>query len=274
MATENKVDVWMPLYVADYLADTTRLTTEQHGAYLLLLMDYWRNGPLPDNDAVLAQITRMSPDAWSNARSILQAFFEQCDGKWKHGRVESELTRATLNREICSKRAKTAAAARWHGNSDSTSNATSNATSIAQAMPVQCPSPSPTPTPSKPTAPNTTRASALSCPPDVDEQVWADFVRHRKTKRAELTATALSGLRREASRAGITLQAALETCCQRGWTGFKADWMRQDMTAPASVSTRRSRIDSYAAQAAAARGEHGHDRHDDTVIDAEVTHLA
>lgn len=129
----------MPLYIADYLADTSRLTTEQHGAYLLLLIDYWRNGSLPDNDAILAQITRLSPDAWSNARSILQAYFKHDDGRWVHGRVESELAKAKESRDKAKTRAIAGAKARW--------NASSNATSITQAipedMPEQCPSPSP-----------------------------------------------------------------------------------------------------------------------------------
>ena len=72
MTKREKADIWMPLYIGDYLADTTRLTTEQHGAYLLLIMDYWRSGKLPDNDAVLMQITRLQPNAWSNARAMLE----------------------------------------------------------------------------------------------------------------------------------------------------------------------------------------------------------
>ena len=139
----SKVDIWMPLYIADYLADTSRLTTEQHGAYLLLLIDYWRNGPLPDDDVVLAQITRMSHDAWSNSRSTLQAFFKQESSKWIHGRVEAELSKAKHNSEANSRRAKAAAQARWNTESNSKSNAPSMPRAVLEDMLEECPSPSP-----------------------------------------------------------------------------------------------------------------------------------
>jgi len=139
----SKVDLWMPIYIGDYLSATSRLSTEQHGAYLLLIMDYWKNGALPNDDQVLAQITRMTPPAWGNARSILQAFFSIKNNLWIHARVEKEILKARDNREKTSARASKAATARW-ANKD----ATSNATSITQAMHKQCPSPSPSPSPS------------------------------------------------------------------------------------------------------------------------------
>ena len=47
----------------------------------------------------------------------------------------------------------------------------------------------------------------------------------RKAKRAPLTPTALAGLQREATKARMTLQAALRMCCERGWQSFRAAWM-------------------------------------------------
>ena len=68
------------------------------------------------------------------------------------------------------------------------------------------------------------KPSAISKPDEVTDQVWADFLQIRKAKRSPLTATALAGIEREAAKAGIGLQQALEVCCESGWVGFKADW--------------------------------------------------
>jgi uncharacterized protein YdaU (DUF1376 family) len=93
MSADTRPDVWFPLVVGDYLKDTSRLTTEQHGAYLLLLMDYWTKGPPPDDDAALASITKLDARTWRKQRPRLASFFRIVDGVWRHKRVDEELIR-------------------------------------------------------------------------------------------------------------------------------------------------------------------------------------
>ena len=81
---------WMPLYVGDYLGDTGHLTTAQHGAYLLLMMHYWRKGELPDEDLQLSKITKLPLRTWTDYRPVLQQFFHS---GWKHKRIDAELER-------------------------------------------------------------------------------------------------------------------------------------------------------------------------------------
>ena len=66
----------MPVYIGDYLADTMHLTTEQHGAYLLLIFHLWRRGTLPDEDRVLEKITGLSESSWASTRPVLAEFFK------------------------------------------------------------------------------------------------------------------------------------------------------------------------------------------------------
>jgi uncharacterized protein YdaU (DUF1376 family) len=114
----------MPFYVADYLVDTTRLTTEQHGAYLLPILDYWQNGPLPDDDAVLCNVTRLPPTKWQLYRKALAKFFRVTNGEWRHQRIDTEREKTTENEKKISERAHKGAAARWskqpEGNASST----------------------------------------------------------------------------------------------------------------------------------------------------------
>ena len=72
-----------------------------------------------------------------------------------------------------------------------------------------------------------------SNPPDgVTLETWADFTKLRKAKRAPITDTAIKGIQLEADKAGMTLEAALQTCCQHGWQGFDASWLNK--TKPAN----------------------------------------
>lgn len=98
---------WMPLYIADYLKDTRRLTPAEHGAYLLLIMEYWTAGGLPADDSELARIIGMTASEWRKAKPKVQAFFSP---DWKHGRIDKELARSA---ELSIKRA---AAAKQKGN--------------------------------------------------------------------------------------------------------------------------------------------------------------
>lgn len=95
----SKPDTWMPIYIGDYLADTSRLTTEQHGAYFLLIMDYWINGPLPDDDVALAQVTRLQPAVWKKHRPVLERLFKVIDGQWRHKRIDEEYAKAVAFNE-------------------------------------------------------------------------------------------------------------------------------------------------------------------------------
>lgn len=90
----KKADVWMPIYIGDYLADTAMLSTEQHGAYLLMLMAYWKNGPLPDDDEILANITRLPIDRWKKTRGLLLGFFSVIDGFLINRRADEEKEKA------------------------------------------------------------------------------------------------------------------------------------------------------------------------------------
>ena len=96
----DKATVWMPFYWAEYLADTGHLTTEEHGAYLLLIGAYWQaGGPLTDDDKRLARLTRLSLRRWKAVRETLANFFTIADQKWHLTRVDDELS-ATKKRYL------------------------------------------------------------------------------------------------------------------------------------------------------------------------------
>lgn len=125
---KTKPDVWMPLYVSDYLADTMHLTATQHGAYLLLLMAAWKNGGALDNDKnQLASIAHLSQKEWRENERIIARFFFVTPEVWTHNRVKHELLRAEKNSEKRAESGKKGAAKRWQNVGKKIANAITNA---------------------------------------------------------------------------------------------------------------------------------------------------
>ena len=81
---------YMQFYVADYLADTTHLTAEEHGAYMLLLFSYWQTGK-PLRIDRLATVARIPNDRWPSVAETLSEFFHITETHWIQFRVESDL---------------------------------------------------------------------------------------------------------------------------------------------------------------------------------------
>lgn len=92
----SKIKTWMPVYIGDYLADTMRLTTLQHGAYFLLMMEYWRQGPLPADMDELAAIARSDRKTWDKAiwPTLRRFFSTEDDGLLHQKRADKELAHA------------------------------------------------------------------------------------------------------------------------------------------------------------------------------------
>jgi len=116
MAKPKTPNIWMPIYVGDYLSDTMHLTTEQHGAYFLLLLAYWKNkGPLPLPR--IQNICQLNGTSWKATKAVLEEFFDKRanPGRWTHHRVEQELSISIKNLKSAQERGKKGMASRWKG---------------------------------------------------------------------------------------------------------------------------------------------------------------
>lgn len=151
---------WMPLYIADYLADTGHLSTVEHGAYLLLIMHYWQNSGLPIDDAKLARICRLPLKQWQAIRSTIAELFGD---DWRHGRIDAELAKAA---DTISKRSAAGRAAACARHNKRNANAPSNAQ--------QTDTPIPSPVPEEGSVANATDAGASPAGTvlDLKRELW------------------------------------------------------------------------------------------------------
>ena len=191
--------------IGDYQSHTAHLTDLEDLAYRRMLdWCYLHEKPLPIDSEEIARLIRMRTHSDCIA-VVLREYFKKTKDGWISSRVLLEMDRVGEK----SNKARASAKARWDANAKRTQsegNATQDTLHKTQD-----------------TLP---KKNTVVPPAGVTEFVWQDWLKLRKTKKAPVTQTAIDGIVRESLKAGVSLQTVLETCCERGWTGFKAEWMQ------------------------------------------------
>ena len=110
----------MPLFVDAYLADTTHLSLEEHGAYLLLLMAMWRRGgAIPDDDKDNARMLGLMPRAWLRLKPRLMPLLSVYGADpvmLTQKRLQKEWNYSVENSSRASAKGKRGAEVRWERN--------------------------------------------------------------------------------------------------------------------------------------------------------------
>ena len=93
----------MPIFVADFLADTLHLTLEAQGAYMRLLFFAWKRRwrTIPDDDEQVARVLSCTPRYWrQKIRPVLIEFFEEISVKKSGKNGETEETPALRQKKF------------------------------------------------------------------------------------------------------------------------------------------------------------------------------
>lgn len=76
------------------------------------------------------------------------------------------------------------------------------------------------------------KTQRLQKPEELTDEFWQDFLAYRKQKKAPVTERVVSLLRKEAKTADWKLEEVINEMMVRNWTGFKADWVKDDWKDP------------------------------------------
>ena len=199
--------------IADYRKDTGHLSTIEHGIYRQLIDWYYLDEqPIPEETQVVIRRLRLGSDEVNFLQNVLSDFFVLGKTGYTHKRIEVEI------KDYQEQVEKNKNNGKLGGRPKKTQVVMSGLPDESQNNPNH----EPITINHKPKREN---ATVVACPLDVRDQVWADWVALRKSKKAPITATVVEGARKEAFKLNWPLDKFLVEWCTRGSQGLKADWI-------------------------------------------------
>lgn len=238
---------YYPFHLGDYASATRHLSWDEDMAYRRLIDAYYtKEEPIPlDRRQVYRLVCATTQEQRDAVDVVLHEFFEETPEGWRNGRCDAEL--AAFHAK--SAKASQSAHARWRNANGQRPQSEGNANASAEAcerIQEGCDgNATKTKTNTNSSIPNGIegkpgKRAAIDKPEGITQEVWDGFLAIRKAKKAPLTAAALEGIKREATKAGIDLQEALQVCCTRGWQGFNAEWIGGSTQAAAGKAPART----------------------------------
>jgi hypothetical protein len=194
--------------IGDYAKKTGRLSMLQHGAYTLLIDSCYDREKFPTLEEAIEWSWAITKDEIDAVEFVLKRFFTFENGVYVQSRIQEEIieyhSKANKNKEIAIQRE-----AKRRGES------TKRERIVNETPPNQEPI-------------TINHKPNINTPEGVSESLFKDYLEVRKGKKAKWTETAYKGLQREADKAKMTLSEVMQMCCERGWVGFKAEWVKEE----------------------------------------------
>ena len=222
-----------PFHIGDYISHTSHLSDAEDLTYRRM-MDLYYQGEEPFTSVLL--VARKVKSTIDIVEALLEEFFVKQEDGWHNERADKEIAKYRSKANS----ARKANHIRWESKSDLKSDLKSDKESELKSYQVSDTFQILTKN-QEPRTNNQEPKINTKTPDGVSETVFQDFVKLRKGLKAPVTETALKGLQREAAKAGISLQEVLELCCQNGWRGFKADWLK-DRNQSKTAGTRNQEV--------------------------------
>ena len=209
-------------HIGDYKSHTHHLSLIEDLAFRRLLDHYYlHEAPIKQRD-IARQIGMR--DNEQEVLTVLNEFFVSTEKGFVNPRADEEIAKYRKFSED----GKKGAAKRWHKDSNGEANSPPNAPPIAtnNQEPI-----------TNNHKPIKDKATVVATPDGVSSSVWDDFVKHRKTKKAQVTQLVIDGIQKEADKAGFSLEDALKETVLRNWQSFKAEWVETKQTSNGLTKT-------------------------------------